>query len=75
MSKVVRGFLKPNYEGHKPQHPVGGVKEEEEEKKSICWPMLLQGAWVKKVTFIHLKHVLTWDRRPYLVVSLPSIDF
>ena len=21
MSKVVRSFLKPNYEGHKPQHP------------------------------------------------------
>ena len=30
MSKVVRGFLKPNYKGHKPQHPFfnffGGVQ-------------------------------------------------
>ena len=30
MSKVVRSFLKPNYEGHKPQHPffnfLGGVQ-------------------------------------------------
>ena len=37
----------------KEKQKVGGVEKEteKEEKMSICWPTLLQGAWVKIVTF------------------------